>query len=205
MRSALMPEHAVGWLRGDARPFALVGDWLAGGALFGSEPLRVAAADDDPLALLEALPEVGEGEATVGGGWVGWLGYGVGARIERLPPSPPAPIVRPPFSLAFYDHVVRFDGDRWWFEALWSAERDDTLRRRLAIWEQRLGTGLAPSRPARTTTPFVLAGNGAPGHVAAVADARRRIAEGEVLQANLCLRLEAELGTEKCTTVPGES
>jgi para-aminobenzoate synthetase/4-amino-4-deoxychorismate lyase len=37
----------------------------------------------------------------------------------------------------------------------------------------------------------VVAANGTAGHVAAVADCRRRIAEGEILQANLCLRLQA--------------
>ena len=47
-----------------------------------------------------------------------------------------APDLRPrrplPFSLAFYDHLLRLDGDgRWWFESLWSEERDDFLGARL--------------------------------------------------------------------------
>jgi para-aminobenzoate synthetase/4-amino-4-deoxychorismate lyase len=186
----LTPEQAVLWLRGDAGPFALVGAWLGGGAVLGSEPLRVAPSDSDPFELFDAIPEVGGGDAVVGGGWVGWLGYGLGARIERLPPPPPAPVVRAPFSLAFYDHVVLYDGERWWFEGLWSADREDALRERLAVWQERL---LAEPPPARevTTTAFAVTGNGTAGHVAAVADCRRRIAEGEILQANLCLRLEA--------------
>jgi para-aminobenzoate synthetase / 4-amino-4-deoxychorismate lyase len=192
LRSELVPERAVLWLRGDARPFALVGDWLGGGALLGSEPVRVAAPDSDPFAVLETPPAVVAGEAVVGGGWVGWLGYGLGARIERLPTAPPAPVVRPAFGLAFHDHVVRFDGEQWWFEALWSADREAALRERLAVWEARLQTDPPPARAA-TTTPFALASNGAAGHVAAVADARRRIAAGEIFQANLCVRLEAGL------------
>ncbi len=193
LRSALTPEQAVLWLRGDAGPFALVGAWLGLGAVLGSEPLRVAPADCDPFELLDELPDVDRGDAVVvGGGWVGWLGYGLGARIERLPPPPPAPVPRPSFSLAFYDHVVVFDGEQWWFEALWSADREDALRERQAMWQERL---LAEPPPARevATTPFAVAANGTAGHVAAVADCRRRIAEGEILQANLCLRLQASV------------
>ena len=193
LRSALTPEQAVLWLRGDARPFALVGEWLGVGAVLGSEPVRVARRDCDPFELLDELPDLdGEDAVAVGGGWVGWLGYGLGARIERLPPPPPAPVAQPSFSLAFYDHVLVHDGEQWWFEALWSADREDALRERQAVWQERL---LAEPPPGRlfTTTPFAVAANGSAGHVNAVADCRRRIAEGEILQANLCLRLQADL------------
>ena len=160
----------------------------------------MAGPDADPFALLDARCElgaseaavVGAGAAAVGGGWVGWFGYGLGATIERLPPGPPAPVRQPRFSLAFYDHVVVFDGARWWFEALWSAERDGALRARRALWERRLSTP-PPAVEAVSLTPFALAGNGAAGHLAAVADCRRRIAAGELFQANLCVRLEAEV------------
>jgi para-aminobenzoate synthetase / 4-amino-4-deoxychorismate lyase len=192
--SCLTPADAVRWLRGDPRPFALVGDWLGGSTLLGSDPVRIADGDDDPFAAIEAMPAV-EGEATVGGGWVGWLSYGLGARIERLPPPPPARVVRPPFSLAFYDHVVQFDGERWWFEALVSPAREDALRERCELWRARLQTGPPPSRPA-VTTPFAVVSNGEAGHLAAVADCRRRIVAGEIYQANVCLRLEAELEGE---------
>ena len=192
LRSALTPEQAVLCLRGDAGPFALVGAWLGAGALLGSEPLRVAPAACDPFELLDELPEVGGGDAMVGGGWVGWLGYGLAARIEQLPPPPPAPAPRPSFSLGFYDHVVLHDGEQWWFEALWSADREDALRERLALWQERLLAEPAPAREV-ATTPFTVAANGSAGHVAAVADCRRRITEGELLQANLCLRLEASV------------
>ncbi|MGZ6576786.1 MAG: bifunctional chorismate-binding protein/class IV aminotransferase [Solirubrobacteraceae bacterium] len=207
LQSALAPERAVLWLRGDARPFALVGDWLGTAAVLGSEPLRVAPPGCEPFDLLDELPEVasavapgrsvavGGEDAVVGGGWVGWFGYGLGARIERLPPSPPAPVARPLFSLAFYDHVVLYDGERWWFEALWTADREDALRERLALWQERLSAEPPPAR-AVATTPFELAANGSRGHVEAVADCRRRIVEGEILQANVCLRLEADLDGE---------
>jgi chorismate binding enzyme/Anthranilate synthase component I, N terminal region len=189
--SGLAPDQAVGWLRGDRRPVALVGEWPGGLAVLGSEPARVAAAHEDPFALLDVQPEIAPGEAAVGSGWIGWLGYGLGARIERLPPSPPAPVVRPAFSLAFYDHVVVHDGERWWFEGLWSAERDAVLRELRAVWEARLRELPAPVGTEGVRTPFALSSNGAAGHVAAVADCRRRIAMGELYQANLCARLEA--------------
>jgi para-aminobenzoate synthetase / 4-amino-4-deoxychorismate lyase len=193
LRSTLAPEEAVLWLRGDERPFALAGDWLGAKAVLGSEPVRVASPEEDPFSLLDSRDEVGPGEATVGGGWVGWLGYGLGTRVEELPPSPPAPVPQPPFSLAFYDHVVLFDGRRWWFEALWGAEREAALRERLASWEARMQSQPPPARPAEVT-PFALVSNGAAGHLAAVTDCRHRIRTGELFQANLCVRLEARLG-----------
>ena len=104
--SRLAPEEAVAWLRGDAHPFALSGEWLGGLTLLGSDPLEVAGPDRDPFSAIEDQPALDAGDAVVGGGWVGWLGYGLGSLVERLPPSPPAPIVCPSFSLAFYDHVV---------------------------------------------------------------------------------------------------
>ena len=193
----LSPAQAVGWLRGEERPFALVGEWLGGIAVLGSAPARVAGADEDPFAAIGAQPEIEDGdEALVGGGWVGWLGYGLGSRVERLPPAPPAPVPRPEFSLAFYDHVLVHDGERWWFEALWSPERDSALRAHVARWRARLRTmpvlpDGADASGAAVTSPFVLAGNGAAGHLKSVADCRRRIEAGELYEANLCVRLEA--------------
>ncbi len=63
------------------------------------------------------------------------------------------------------------------------------MRRRLEIWEARLRA--AP--PPLCTPPqlrFAVGGNGSTGHFAAVADCRERTVSGELLQANICLRLE---------------
>jgi para-aminobenzoate synthetase / 4-amino-4-deoxychorismate lyase len=191
LRSALTPADAVLWLRGDPMPFALAGDWLGGMTVLGSEPLTVAGRDADPFELLARQPPVAGGDAAVGGGWVGWLGYGLGSLLEVLPPAPPAPICTPPFALAYYDHVVLHDGESWWFEGLWSPERSAALKARHRLWERRLATTPAVARSS-APGPFALAGNGAAGHVAAVADCKRRIAEGELFQANLCVRLQAD-------------
>jgi para-aminobenzoate synthetase/4-amino-4-deoxychorismate lyase len=168
-------------LRGDPRPFLLVGDWAGGGAIAGSAPL------EGPVP---AVPEALAGpEGAVGGGWFGVLGFGLGAAIERLPPSPRRPLPRPVTDVAFYDHVLRMTPDgAWFFEALVTPARRAALDARLAELRRRRGErrpwrlrGMRPAAP------------GHDGHRWAVADAVRRIAEGELFQANLCLRLEGEL------------
>jgi para-aminobenzoate synthetase / 4-amino-4-deoxychorismate lyase len=191
------PEAAEGALlvRDDAHPFALAGDWAGGGALVGSEPLVVASADDDPFALLDVQPHVAHEEDGVGGGWFGYLGYALGATLEPVPPSPPRPVLLPRFALAFYDHLLRRDSSgRWWFEALWSDERDAALRERLEIVTERVAAGVR-ERPVRVGVLAPVA-PGAAGHVAAVAECRERIAAGEIFQANLCLRLEGRWSGE---------
>ncbi len=189
-------------MRGDAHPFALAGDWAGGGALVGSEPVVVAGPDDDPFELLDQQPTMGvrplerprlkgSDPLAVGGGWFGYLGYGLGARLERVPPPPPRRVPLPDFALAFYDHLLRLDPHgRWWFEALWSDERDDALTDRLQVLRARLAEGVR-ERPVWVGN-FQPAPPGGAGHMTAIDECRERIAAGEIFQANLCLRLEAE-------------
>jgi para-aminobenzoate synthetase/4-amino-4-deoxychorismate lyase len=127
----------------------------------------------------------------VGGGWFGYLGYNLGARLERVPPPPPRHVPLPDFALAFYDHLLRLDArGRWWFEALWSDERDDELTERLELLRDRLAEGVR-ERPVWVGN-FQPAPPGGAGHMTAIDECRERIAAGEIFQANLCLRLEAE-------------
>ncbi len=215
---AAAPGDVLRALADEPWPFALTGDWAGGGAIVGASPLRVASAEEDPFALLDELPAVTvlpdgrdatirqDGAHAVGGGWFGWLGYGVGARVERLSPGPPRPAPLPPFQLAYYDHVLRLDaGGRWWFEALAAPERaaalDERLERLRALLTQ--AAALAPADPPPLGR-FRLAGAGAAGHVAAVRECRERIAAGEIFQANVCLRLEAAWAPGDAVT-PGES
>jgi para-aminobenzoate synthetase / 4-amino-4-deoxychorismate lyase len=192
-------------VRGDQRPFALAGDWAGGGAVVGSEPLLVAGPDEDPFELLDRQPRVErdwadaggtdaggvDARGAVGGGWFGFLGYNLGARLERVPPPPPRHVKLPDFALAFYDHVLRLDaGGRWWFEALWTGAREAELRARLELLRARLAEGVR-ERPVWVGT-FQPAPPGGPGHMTAIDECRERIAAGEIFQANLCLRLEAE-------------
>ncbi len=184
--SAASLADVVRAVRDDARPFALVGEWAGSRAIVGSEPLRVVegAAVLDVLAGSGAEGDAnGEGEA-VGGGWFGYLGYGLGAAIERLPPPPPRPVPLPTASLGYYDHVLRLDAaGAWWFEALdvRALARLDELRARLAH----------PSGPREHALEGLDPAPGALGrHTAAVAACVERIAAGELFQANLTLRLQ---------------
>ena len=179
--------------RGDERPVALAGDWAGGGALVGSEPLVVAAPEEDPFELLDRQPVVtgAPTDGAVGGGWFGYLGYNLAARLERVPPPPPRHVKLPDFSLAFYDHLLRLDANgRWWFEALWTDARDEQLRARLELLRGRLAEGIR-ERPVWVGT-FQPAPPGGAGHMTAIDECRERIAAGEIFQANLCLRVEAQ-------------
>ncbi|MGH2908042.1 MAG: chorismate-binding protein, partial [Solirubrobacteraceae bacterium] len=193
----MSPAEATRLLRGDPHPFALVGEWLGTEAVLGSAPALVAGPREDPFTLLDVVAPLAAGEAHVGGGWVGWLGYGLGGEVEELPPGPPAPCPRPRFSLAFYDHVVVRDADGWWFEELWTPEREPLLTARRELWRSRLG-GPAPAARAVALSPMRIAANGATGHVAAVSQCVSRIAAGELFQANLCLRLEGTFDGDLC-------
>jgi para-aminobenzoate synthetase/4-amino-4-deoxychorismate lyase len=185
-------------VRGDANPFALAGDWAGGGALVGSEPFAVAGPEDDPFDLLDHQPAVDTGASparaaadAVAGGWFGYLGYNLGARLERVPPPPPRRVPLPDFALAFYDHLLHLDaGGQWWFEALWTDERADELTARLDLLRGRLAEGVR-ERPVWVGN-FQPAPPGGGGHVSAIDECRERIAAGEIFQANLCLRLDAD-------------
>ncbi|MBX5441660.1 MAG: hypothetical protein IRZ32_09050, partial [Solirubrobacteraceae bacterium] len=50
------PAEAVLALRGDDRPFALVGAWADGSARFGSEPVRVARGRAAPGGVVVGHP-----------------------------------------------------------------------------------------------------------------------------------------------------
>ena len=189
--------HAGLLVRDDERPFALVGRWAGAAALAGGAPVRVLdPVREDPFAALDEQPPVdGEvPEGFVGGGWFGLLGYGLGRRLEALSPPPRAPAGErlPAAVLAFHDHVLRCDGEgRWWFEALWSDARAGALEARLETLAARVAAGVSGPRAVRggpwRATPSPA------GHARAVAACRERIAEGDLFQANLALRLRAPL------------
>jgi para-aminobenzoate synthetase/4-amino-4-deoxychorismate lyase len=188
---SLSAADAARRLAGEERPFALIGAWAGGGAILGARPVRVAAPDQDPFALLGGDHDTGVGgdpHLTVGGGWVGALGYELRQRVEPGHPSPFDADPPPAFVLAYYDHVLRLDaGGQWWFEALPSCADPDTARARLA----RLLDAPSPPLEARTSGWRLVPSPD--GHAAVVAACRERIHAGDLFQANLCARLEGEL------------
>ena len=168
-------------VRDDPRPFALVGRWAGSREVVGSGPVEVV----EGAAVLDILADHHGGDGTgVGGGWFGYLGFPLGAAIERLPPPPPRPVPMPTASLGFYDHVLRLDAHgEWWFEALGAGRerRLDELRERLERGAEERAWRLDGLEPAPGSTAR---------HTAAVAECVDRIGAGDLFQANLCLRLE---------------
>lgn len=180
------PQDVLRMLRGGERPFLLLGAWAGGGAIAAATPTASASASASVslsrgnIPGYATQPVVAGDAAVVGGGWFGWLGYGLGSRIERLPPPPPRPHPLPEADVAFYDHVYRMDPDgTWWLE--WLGEEEPACD---------LG---APERKPWALDGMRFRAPGPDGHRWAVEDAVRRIAEGELFQANLTLRLEGEL------------
>ncbi len=190
--STLTPTEVLRTFRDDLGPFALVGAWAGGGALVGSEPVRIADPDhDDPFRLLGGVAPQPGPAGFVGGGWFGYLGYGLGRCIERLPPPPPRPEPIPRFGLALYDHLLHWDETEqvWWFEALWTDRRHDDLERRRVELSRRLA---APPPPVERVEcgPFTALPS-REDHLDAVASTLTSIRAGDLYQANLCVRLEA--------------
>jgi len=201
LEGSVRPGYEAQIVRGHSRPFALIGEWADGGALVGSEPVRGAAEDEDPFALAGnesdvSMPRVvtddDSPEPFVGGGWFGYLGFGLGVPGETPTAQPPSPERLPRFSLAWYDHLLRLDrSGQWWFEALWTEARAKALEERLELLRKRLLDG-APPRRSFSTGPW----RSAPwrqGHARAVQACRGRIAAGDLYQANVSLRLRSTL------------
>ena len=174
-------------LRDERGLSALIGDWYGGGAVIGFEPVRTAAADEDPFGLAVD----GSTESGFGGGWIGYWGYRLGSRIERLPHTPPRPTPLPDFHLSYYDHVLRLDAatSTWWFEALVTAERKRHLDAELERMRSLVASG-EPERRAYSVEPFTMTPLPAE-HLAAVDETLRHITAGDIFQANLCTRLQA--------------
>jgi para-aminobenzoate synthetase/4-amino-4-deoxychorismate lyase len=211
LECSLSPAQVLQALaRREPLPFALYGEWAqppqppqpphpthGAGAIVGADPLRVATDTEDPFALLDALPALdgatADTDGAVGGGWFGWLGYRLAARVERIPLNVHRPVALPDFHLAYYDNVLRQTPDgQWYFEALVTDERRDALERRLRHLTDLLRRPAPPAAPLPEVSPLRLSADDAAHHIDAVAQCRRRIAAGEIFQANLCLRLHGE-------------
>lgn len=131
----------------------------------------------------------GPGAAAAGPGWIGYLGYQLSRRLERLPAPPPRPARLPEHHLGFYDHVLRRragHGD-WVLERWPGADPARTAAARRIVREALAG----PSGPeAYRCGPF-RADASAAEHAAAVTAALGHIRDGDIFQANICRGLEA--------------
>ena len=186
----LSPADVLRRVRVDPHPVALLGAWAGGSDIVASDPVRTCCAPAPCTEVLdEPLPDLaGPPGSGFGGGWLGYLGFGLAGQVLPVPPPPGEPRRLPAWWLGYYDHVLRRDRatGRWTFEALWTPGRAAALERRFGELTRRAG---APPRDY-SCGPFGLIPSPAE-HQAAVARAIEYIRRGDIFQANICLRLEA--------------
>lgn len=147
-----------------SRLTAWSGAWAGGSSIVTCDPLRHASTIDAFDELPAVAPHPDHPDA-VGGGWFGYLGYPGG-----------------PSSLAFYDHLLRHDGERWFFESVGNTDALDGLLRDL--------DRPYDAEPARLTlrrTPHRTS------HLTAVEKAIQAIRRGDIFQANICTVLDLTL------------
>ena len=126
-----------------------------------------------------------------GGGWIGALGYGLGRELLPQPPAPGGARRLPDWWFGFYDHVLRWERDaaQWSFEALWTPGRAAEIDRRFDELARR-ARGPVPASRDYDCGDFELIPS--PGeHREAVRRTVEYIRQGDLFQANICLRLEA--------------
>ncbi|MBA2697387.1 MAG: aminodeoxychorismate synthase component I, partial [Nocardioidaceae bacterium] len=187
--ACLEPLQLLRALRDQPGLFGLMGAWHDSSAIVGFAPARRLSIEADPFAAVGDLPRV-DSAGCFGGGWVGAFGYQLGGRVEQLPPAPHRPVPLPPFSLAYYDHVLVNDTEGWWFEGLVDEANGSRIDRQLSLIQELLRDADGSTEPY-TCEGFVARPDGA-GHRLAVSTTLRRLAAGDIFQANICRRFEAE-------------
>jgi para-aminobenzoate synthetase/4-amino-4-deoxychorismate lyase len=212
-------------VRADPHPVALMGAWAGGSDIVAADPVRVCCAPgpvgevlDAPLPDPGGLPDPagaasgrspaasgrfpaasGHSPAAFGGGWIGYLGFGLAEQLLPAPPAPGEPRLLPAYWFGYYDHVLRRDRatGRWVFEALVTPGRDGALERRFAELSRRAAArARRPCAAAHRPRPYSCGSfrmtPSADEHRAAIRQAISYIRRGDIFQANICLRLEAE-------------
>ncbi|MCW2931789.1 MAG: putative para-aminobenzoate synthase component [Actinomycetia bacterium] len=202
--------HALDWdlsaadvlrlVRDDAHPVALLGAWAGGSDIIASSPVLTAGdpfdnapAQGAPPGQDTALaPRAAQGAPgpRFGGGWIGYLGYGAAGRFLPLPPAPGYPRRLPASWWGYYDHVLRRDRatGQWFFEAISDGRADEIAARRAEL--DRRARGRRPEPLSYACGAFSQTPS-ADEHRNAVRRAVDYIRQGDVFQANICLRLEA--------------
>jgi para-aminobenzoate synthetase component I len=181
--------------RGLPPPAALIGDWFGGTAVLAPSVRVRAVPAADAFAVPDRQPVLVDAPpGVVGGGWVGYLGFGLtdpGPRSRRLPLA----------AWGWTDHVLRRDNaGRWWFEALVGDRFPAGLTTDVA-------PNVAPDVAAELAA-LVRGGDDPPPahwhgvalrppdrdqHEHAVHRCMDAIRAGEVYQANVCTRYELRL------------
>jgi para-aminobenzoate synthetase/4-amino-4-deoxychorismate lyase len=177
-------------VRADPHPAALLGAWAGGSDIVAACPVRVG----EGLHTTDSgdLTERVEG-ACFGGGWIGYLGFGAADGMLSVPPAPGEPRRLPASWFGYYDHVLRRDRatGRWTFEALAAPGHQDALERRLGELSRRARAARHTGALAYSCGTFRLIPS-PEEHTSAVRQTVSYIRRGDLFQANICLRLEAE-------------
>ena len=182
-------------VRADPHPVALTGTWPA--AATSWPPTRCACAVRPArwrtcwMTRCRAPRGCRAGmSAGFGGGWIGYLGFGLAEQLLPVPPAPGEPRQLPAYWFGYYDHVLRRDRatGRWVFEALGTPGRGDALQCRFGELSRR-ARAAGPAAPVSCGS-FRLTPS-ADEHRSAVRQAISYICRGDIFQANICLRLEA--------------
>ena len=190
----LSPADVLRLVRDDPHPVALLGTWAGGSDIVAADPVRVCGAPGPVAEVLDTpLPDTAGPGAGVafGGGWIGYLGFGLTGQFLPVPPAPGPPGQLPAWWFGYYDHVLRRDRGtgRWVFEALCTPGRAAALADRFQELSRRADLGGGQPR-AYSCGTFRLTPSAAE-HRAAVRETVSYIRRGDIFQANICLRLDA--------------
>ena len=159
--------------------------------MIAAEPVTVASAPGQLAEVLDGdigdLGQAGQ-DRTFGGGWIGYLGYSAGG--EALPPTGPRAL--PAWWFGYYDNVLRRERatGEWYFEALWTEGRAAALEERYDELTRRAAAG--PDAPAGYEFGTFRLMPSAGRHQEAVRKAVEYIHQGDIFQANITLRAEAD-------------
>jgi para-aminobenzoate synthetase component 1 len=155
---------------------------------------RVESSRESPFALLRAqLGEACEPLAALPfcGGAIGYFGYDLGRRLERLPVVAAADVPMPDLAVGVYDWAVVVDHEarRTWLVGLGRDPR--TFER----WRE-LVARLESARPVRPASPFRVLSRATSNfsrsqYAAAFESVQRHIRDGDCYQVNLTQRFKA--------------
>ncbi|MDO8483482.1 MAG: aminodeoxychorismate synthase component I [Candidatus Limnocylindrales bacterium] len=187
------PGRNARWTYLTADPIAVLESPAAGPDPFAVARRLVARLDRTPVVPADAPPFLG--------GLVGFIGYDLGAVLERLPAIAPADQDLPLLRLALHDWVVAWDrrtGHAWLGgraldgDGRRLARRLDDVHARLTSPPgQRLDSIRKPAANDAIETLAFRSGLDRPAYEAGVERIREHIARGDIYQANLTRRLEA--------------
>ncbi len=180
------PGRNARWTYLTADPVAVLESPAAGPDPFAVARRLVARLDRTVVVPADAPPFLG--------GLVGFLGYDLGASLERLPAIAPADQDLPPLRLALHDWVVAWDrrtGHAWLAGRALDGDGRRLARRLDDVHARLVGPTRQPVEPEALGPIVFRSGLDRAAYEAGVERVRRHIADGDIYQANLTRRLEA--------------